>query len=186
MESSNIKKSRRNMILIIVAFVLPIILAKFALQDQWFNYGVTNKGSLIDNELTLTKLGVDNSQLDKQWLMLYRLPQSCQKACQQALVSINNTYIALGKEMPRVTPVGLTNNQLPETVLNQIRSQHWQFKTLPNQAKEQLESSQLLIVDPLGNVVLAHDIPAQVQQLPQFGKNILADMKKLLKYSRIG
>lgn len=186
MDSSQVKKSRRNMMLIVVAFVLPIILAKFALQDHWFNYGVTNKGALIENELNLTQLGINADQFDKQWLMLYRLPKSCQQSCQQAVVSINNTYVALGKEMPRVTPVGLTENGLPESLLNQIREKHWQFTSLPNLARNQLTSTQLFIVDPLGNVVLAHELPEQVEALPQFGKNILADMKKLLKYSRIG
>jgi len=35
-------------------------------------------------------------------------------------------------------------------------------------------------------VFLSHRIPDNSEQLPQFGKQILADMKKLLKYSKVG
>ena len=52
--------------------------------------------------------------------------------------------------------------------------------------KSTITQSQVLIVDPLGNVILSHLPPKNVEQLPQFGKAILADFKKLLKYSRIG
>ena len=34
-----------------------------------------------------------------------RLPENCDQQCETTLISVNNTYIALGKEMPRVKPV---------------------------------------------------------------------------------
>ena len=44
----------------------------------------------------------------------------------------------------------------------------------------------VLLIDPLGNVILEHSLPASTEDQAMFGKNILADMKKLLKYSKIG
>ena len=54
------------------------------------------------------------------------------------------------------------------------------------QAKQHINIPQIFIVDPLGNIFLSHQIPVNADQLPQFGKQILADMKKVLKYSKVG
>lgn len=179
-------KNRRILLLVIAVFVLPIILAKFALDGEWLATGVTNKGTLLTNELTLKQLGMDQSDYDQQWLILYRLPDNCDLNCQKTLETLHNTYVALGKDMPRVSAVALYQNELSVEQLQHFSKSKWQLSAIPNQAKANIESSQVLIVDPLGNVFLSHQIPSKVEQLPQFGKQILADMKKLLKYSKVG
>ena len=186
MSVSQKTKSRRSMLLVLVAFLLPIVLAKLALEQQWFNYGVTNKGQLLENELTLDKLGLDKADFDKHWLLVYALPYDCDSHCEKVLVGVNNTFIALGKEMPRVKPVALTQHQLTDAQLGKIRHASWHIQDMPSLTKNLVQPPQVLIVDPLGNVILAHQPPHEADGLPQFGKNILADMKKLLKYSRIG
>jgi hypothetical protein len=186
MSSSELKKSRRSMLILLAVFIIPIVLAKLALNQQWFNYGVTNQGQLIANELTLAKLGLNVDDFDHQWLMLYTLPESCDEQCEKTLISVNNTYIALGKEMPRVKPVALTQQTLTADQADKIQIKKWHIQAMPALAKTAIAQSQVLIVDPLGNVILSHMPPANVEQLPSFGKAILADFKKLLKYSRIG
>ena len=186
MSSSELKKSRRSMLILLAVFIIPVVLAKLALNQQWFNYGVTNQGQLIDNELTLAKLGLNVDDFDHQWLMLYTLPAVCEQACEKVLVSVNNTYIALGKEMPRVKPVALTQQALSTEQTDKIQLKKWHIQAMPALAKATIAQSQVLIVDPLGNVILSHMPPANAEQLPAFGKAILADFKKLLKYSRIG
>ncbi len=186
MSSSELKKSRRSMLILLAVFIIPVVLAKLALNQQWFNYGVTNKGQLIENELTLAKLGLDVNAFDHQWLMLYTLPKICDAQCEKTFASVHNTYIALGKEMPRVKPVALTQQQLTQAQLEKIQTNKWHMQTMPALAKAEITQSQVFIVDPLGNVVLRHVPPMNIEQLPAFGKAILADFKKLLKYSRIG
>jgi hypothetical protein len=184
---SNVQhKNRRILLLVVAVFVLPILLAKFALNGDWLATGVTNKGTLLTNELTLDRLGIDNDTFSEQWLIIYSLPISCDLDCQKTLEAVHNTYVALGKEMPRVTPVALYQNELSTEQLQRISKSKWQLMPTPVQAKEQIKTPQVLIVDPLGNVVLSHQIPDSSGQLPQFGKQILADMKKLLKYSKVG
>lgn len=63
-------KSRRNLLLVIAVFVLPIVLAKLALTQNWLEYGVTNKGTLVENELTLQELGIVDDELNNMWLCL--------------------------------------------------------------------------------------------------------------------
>ena len=179
-------KNRRSLLLVIAAFALPILLAKFALDGEWLATGVTNKGTLLSNELTLEKLGIDKSEFNQQWLILYNLPKSCDVSCQKTLETVHNTYVALGKEMPRVTPVALYHSELSSEQLQQISKSQWQLLPMSTKAKQHIDTPQVLIVDPLGNVFLSHKIPNNVEQLPQFGKQILADMKKLLKYSKVG
>ena len=186
MSSSELKKSRRSMLILLAVFIIPVLLAKLALDQQWFNYGVTNKGQLIENELTLAKLGLNVDDFDHHWLMLYTLPENCDQQCERVLVSVNNTYIALGKEMPRVKPGALTQKQVTAEQTDKIQINKWHLQAMPMQAKNEIKQSQVLIVDPLGNVILRHLPPAKPEQLTVFGKAILADFKKLLKYSRIG
>ena len=179
-------KNRRSLLLVIAVFALPIILAKFALNGDWLATAVTNKGTLLSNELTLEQLGIDKSEFDQQWLILYSLPKSCDLDCQKTLETVHNTYVALGKEMPRVSPVALYQNELSAEQLQRISESKWQLRAMPDKTKENIDKSQVLIVDPLGNVFLSHQIPSNIEQLPEFGKQILADMKKLLKYSKVG
>lgn len=182
----NPKKSRRSLLLVLAAFALPIILAKFALEQQWLEMGVTNKGTLLANELTLEKLGLKTTDFEQHWLIMYSLPEHCSTHCQKTLEAVHNTYVALGKGMPRVFPVALYQNELATEQRQNISKSKWQLLAMPEQAKQYITEPQVFIVDPLGNVFLSHQLPEDTEQLPQFGKQILADMKKLLKYSKVG
>ncbi len=186
LNKSNPKKSRRSLFLVLATFALPIILAKVALEGQWLDMGVTNKGTLLTNELTLEQLGLKTTDFEQHWLIIYSLPEQCSIHCQQTLETVHNTYVALGKEMPRVFPVALYQNELSTEQRQKISQSKWQLLAMPEQAKQQIVTSQIFIVDPLGNVFLSHQLPENTKQLPQLGKQILADMKKLLKYSKVG
>jgi hypothetical protein len=183
---SNPKKSRRSLFLVLAAFVLPIILAKLALEQQWLDMGVTNKGTLLTNELTLEQLGLKTTDFEQHWLILYSLPEQCATNCQKTFETLYNTYVALGKYTPRVFPVALYQNELSTEQRQVISESKWQLFAMSEQAKQQIAKSQIFIVDPLGNVFLSHQLPKNIAELPQLGKQILADMKKLLKYSKVG
>lgn len=180
------KKSRRSLLLVLLAFALPVILAKFALEQGWLDYGVTNKGQLITHELTLEKLGLGDIDFNQNWLIVYALPSQCELHCEKTLENVHNTYVALGKEMPRVTPVALIQHDFSPQQAARITQSQWQVLPMPSQTKDIIDHAQILIVDPLGNVFLSHQIPTDNSKLSAFGKQILADMKKVLKYSRIG
>ena len=180
------QKNRRSFLLIITAFALPIILAKFALDGQWLATGVTNKGTLLTHELSLEQLGIDKTEFNQQWLILYSLPAQSNNDCEKTMEVVHNTYVALGKEMPRITPVAIYQSQFSAEQTQQLAKSQWQLIAMPISSKQLIEQSQVYIVDPLGNVFLRHQVPENNAQLPQFGKQILADMKKLLKYSKVG
>lgn len=180
------KKSRRSLLMVVGAFVLPIIIAKLALTQNWLDYGVTNQGQLVMNELTLKDLGVQHADLDNMWLILYALPDQCNEQCEQTLLSVNNTFIALGREMPRVKNVALYHQDLTEKQLDKLDISRWSILPTPHTTHSLIKHSKVLLVDPLGNIILEHHLPESIEQQAMFGKGILADMKKLLKYSKIG
>ncbi|GLX78709.1 hypothetical protein tinsulaeT_20490 [Thalassotalea insulae] len=184
--SSQLAKSRRNLLLVLGVFIIPVILAKLALDQHWFNYGVTNQGHLAEQQITLKEMGLAHEKFNQQWLLLYRIPDNCQQFCQQLSLAINNTYTLLGKELPRVTPVALHQVAPSHLPSESLRHHKWLTLALTDLAKPHLASGQLVIVDPMGNLVMSYDVPESEQQLNQYSKAILADMKKLLKYSRIG
>jgi len=178
--------NRRSLLLLILVFVLPIVIAKLALENQWLKSGVTNHGTLLEQPLTLKELGITDSKLAKQWLIIYRLPDTCSDTCLQSIEAVHNSYVLLGKDMPRVTPVILKMNVFSAEQSKQLGKSQWQVIALTPHMKQQLTKAEVLISDPLGNIILTHQIPASAQQQASFGKAILADMKKLLKYSKAG
>jgi len=179
-------KSRKFLILVVVVFALPVILAKLSLELNWLDLGVTNNGTLLAEELTLKKLGIEDSQFKQQWLMLYSLPKECENHCEKVMEVVHNTYVALGKDMPRVTPIALFQHQFTAAQQQQLEKSQWQLQAMSEPAKSYITAPQVFIVDPLGNVFLSHSIPENNELLPTFGKQVLADMKKLLKYSKVG
>lgn len=180
------KQNRRSFILLIIAFILPIAFAKLALTFNWLNYGVTNKGELIKQPLTVQDFDIDKTNFPHQWLLAYVIDRDCPIDCQQILAGVNNTYIAIGREIPRVTPLGLFQHQPTENQLAMIKKSDWVFLPATAKTLSTMSANKIYVIDPLGNVVLSHSLPTTVAAIPNFGKAIVADMKKLLKYSKVG
>jgi len=180
------QRNRRSLLLLLAVFILPILLAKLALDNQWLNLGVTNQGKLLAQPLTLKELGINESELAKQWLIIYRLPSVCPDVCLHSIETVHNSYVALGKDMPRVSAVLLKENIFSAQQSKQLAKSQWKIIALTPQMKNLLHEPQVLIADPLGNVILKHQLPEQEQLQAAFGKAIVADMKKLLKYSKVG
>ncbi|NMP16087.1 hypothetical protein [Thalassotalea sp. Y01] len=187
--TSEVNKNRRSLILLLLVFVVPVILAKLALDNQWFNYGVTNQGQLLNNKLTLADIGLSKDD-NKQWLVIYSMPDNCDQQCQFTLSGIESTYMALGKETPRVTPVAISISPFNAEQLKLVNENHWRIVSKAEQAADDsasfLSPLKIYIADPLGNIVLTYDQPHQADAVPAFGKSMLSDLKKMLKYSRIG
>jgi len=180
------QRNRRSLLLLMAVFILPILLAKLALDNQWLNLGVTNQGKLLTQPLTLEDLGISESELAKQWLIIYRLPSTCPDVCLHSIETVHNSYVALGKDMPRVSAVLLKGNVFSAQQSKQLAKSQWKILALTPKINNLLQEPQVLIADPLGNIILKHQLPEQEQLQAAFGKAIVADMKKLLKYSKVG
>ena len=187
---SEVKKSAKKNIAfaLLAVFVLPVILAKLALDYGWFNEAATNKGELLDPILSLGAMGVENSQ---KWRILYVLPEKCEAQCENALYSINQVWLALGKEMDRAQAVAVATELSDKDKLIALEQQSnisilKSQQQSVNQVFQQIPTDGIFVVDTLDNVILRYPLQLEQQQAVLHSREILADLRKLLKLSRIG
>src|SRR5690606_3270834 len=116
------------------------------------------------------------------WQMGYVVPAHCAAECQQQIYLLAQSHTALGKEQGRVTPVLLVSEHSDMTALGGSV-----LKQIPvnTQFMQHVEAGDVVIVDPLGQLVMRFAEPEASQQIAQ-SRNVLADLRKLLKLSRVG
>ncbi|MFT5161975.1 MAG: hypothetical protein ACI9FJ_000543 [Alteromonadaceae bacterium] len=180
-------KGRKGLLTVFGAFAAPVILAAIVYHMGWFNAGVTNKGEFMQNELTLSWL-LPQNPADSEWIIFYPLPQNCEQQCDNVLYSLNQGYQALGKLQGKAHPVvtrannaSITPAQLKEKFgyINVIEQQPVHQSTLA-----QLSADYVYLVDPFGKVVLRYKATTDKQAMIMITKDWIADLKRLLKYSR--
>ncbi|EAQ33144.1 MULTISPECIES: hypothetical protein [Idiomarina] len=179
---SSLTRSQRTLLIVIAVFALPVIGAWLTLKTHWYQ-PATNKGVLLEQPLTLSQLEV----LPEGWRVAYRMPDECSQQCKNTLYVLGQLDVALGKDSDRVTPVVLS----PHTVSKQRELPHWQdivaiqSPEIINAVKV-IPSDHVFIIDPQGHVMLHYPTYADHETMVLEGKNILADLRKMLKLSRIG
>ncbi|MFQ3234757.1 MAG: hypothetical protein ACI9C4_000308 [Paraglaciecola sp.] len=185
------KKStnKRMLLTLAVVFILPVLLAKLALDNNWFTQAATNKGQLITPPLALTVL--PDLGADSKWHIFYVLPAKCDKACENALYSLGQVWLALGKESDRVESLVISTPQSDQAAVNTLSQQS--VVKLLRSSEENVNSvfkskptDGIFIADTLNNVILRYPLYIEQQQAILHSRDILSDMRKLLKLSRIG
>ncbi|GAK23130.1 LOW QUALITY PROTEIN: hypothetical protein JCM19052_3756 [Vibrio sp. JCM 19052] len=177
--TSAVTRGRIVLLSLIVLFALPAIIAKVVLSQGWYETGVTNRGELVEPIPHLNNWGRHSPLSEKGWQLAYVLPSDCQEQCQQQLHLMQQSHIALGKYQERVVPVIWTSKQSASTSETMIVMQ------MNDSLSEKVQEGQMLIVDPLGQLVMAYT-PEANEDLVQLSKDVLADLRKLLKLSRVG
>lgn len=177
-------KNKGRLILIGIGlfFALPALVAQAVLSNHWYQSGATNKGQLIEPRVTMSSLGVFNPLEQVSWQMGYVVPAHCAAECQQQIYLLAQSHTALGKEQGRVTPVLLVSDQSDMTALGGSVLKQIPVNTL---FMQHVEGGDVVIVDPLGQLVMRFAEPEASQQIAQ-SRNVLADLRKLLKLSRVG
>ncbi|MCG6217400.1 hypothetical protein [Vibrio furnissii] len=177
-------KSKGRLILvgIVLFFALPALVAQAVLSNHWYQSGATNTGELIEPRVTMSSLGVFNPLEQVSWQMAYVVPASCTADCQQQIYLLAQSHTALGKEQSRVTPVLLVSAHSDTAALEGMALQQIPVNT---QFMQHIEAGDVVIVDPLGQLVMRFAEPEASQQIVQ-SRKVLADLRKLLKLSRVG
>jgi len=183
------KNSKRTMLILATAFIVPVLLAKLALEYKWFNNSATNKGELISPALDMRPL--DASTAEKKWQLIYLLPADCEASCENALYSLAQVWTALGRERDRVEPLvivtELSDQQQLDTLSEQSTIRVFTSELrLVNQVFQDTQTDGIFIGDTLSNVILRYAPQNETEQAVLHSRDILRDMKKLLKLSRIG
>lgn len=173
-------KSRLSLILVVVAFALPVVVAKLVLDNHWYQEGVTNKGELLPSPVNLASLDMENPNKGV-WQIIYMPPADCNSACQQRLYILKQSHTALGKYQDRVAPVVMLSPNADANLAQDMKHE-------PASAALQslLKNGEIVIVDPLGNLVMRYGVVDSKEAQIAQGKDLLADLRKMLKLSRIG
>ncbi|KPQ30715.1 MAG: putative avirulence protein [Marinobacter excellens HL-55] len=194
-----VRRGRRTALLLFAVGFGPMVLATIMFYTGWLNpMGHTNQGELImppvpvqafnletsEGEPLVQRFGVD--KVDPNWLMLV-VAGPCGGDCEQLLYLSRQVNIALGKYAPRVSraaalgsvPASLDQRWSAE-YSSMERLQHvrgttpaWPAGVVPDDAPR------ILLVDPFGNVMMHYGVEHS-------GKQLLKDLKQLLKLSQIG
>ncbi|WP_394222219.1 hypothetical protein [Alteromonas gracilis] len=174
--------SKKTLIIMVAVFVLPVVLAKLALDNDWFTKGATNKGQLLAPTIDVSAL-LENAE--PKWRLLYVMPNNCDAVCENALFSINQVWLALGKESDRAQALVVTTASSDQTAIAAL-SEYPFVETLAVTTPTTLASSSVYIVDTQNNAMLFYEIKDDRKEAVMESRNMLADMRKLLKLSRIG
>lgn len=116
-----------------------------------------------------------------RWSLVYATMARCDAACTGELERLRAVHLALGRRADRVRRVLIA----PAAAEGVDDPALWTGRLDANDplaaavGAERLRDGEILIIDPLGNVVLAYRAGAAQQDL-------LDDMKRLLEVSRIG
>ncbi|MDF3021672.1 MAG: hypothetical protein K0Q92_2975 [Steroidobacteraceae bacterium] len=189
-------RGRRNFLLLAAMFLVPVFVV-FAMYygGLWSPSGSSAKGELVHPAQPLEFSGLRQSDgsaagidlFQGKWSLIYVGDGACDSECRTALTYGRQTRLAVGKDMDRVQRVFLTTGnccdrgyldaEQPGLVTLDASSED--ARALLAQFPGERRVS-LYIVDPLGNLMMRHDARQVIN------KDLLSDLKKLLKLSHIG
>lgn len=196
------RRSRLKLLGMFAVGAVPVILAMLMYFGQvGVPTGRTNHGELVLPPLDAAALvGIDTSlDTENPWTLLTLSAGNCDERCQENLYKIQQVNIALGRDAKRVRHMLLVASadpaqSAPQRDEAQLRDE-LQLRDYPQLqvrgvSQEQVEQvfapragtpagHAVYIVDPLGNLMMRY-------APEQSGNDLLDDLKKLLRVSKIG
>ncbi|MDP9508948.1 hypothetical protein Q7O56_07825 [Pseudomonas protegens] len=180
----NRRRGRWQLILILLMVIGPMILATGMYKLQfWVPESRSYHGELIGNGQTRAQIGVQSEEA--RWQILVTAPKVCDADCQQLVYLARQIQVALGRDASRASHALASAQPLSAEYQARLQREYPQLQRYPldlvTYAKgvNDKDAPQLWIVDPHSNLVLRYD--ARVK-----GKDLLNDLRHLLKLSNIG
>ncbi|GAB6404332.1 hypothetical protein [Pseudomonas sp. MHK4] len=178
------RKGRLQLLLILLGVIGPMILATGMYKLQfWVPEGRSYHGELIGNGQSRADLGV---QADEQrWQLLVTAPKACAVDCQQLVYLARQVQIGLGRDAGRASHAIAVAQPLSSDYDAKLTREYPQLQRYPldlstfTKTHGDKTAPQLWIIDPHGNLVLRYDPSVK-------GKDLLNDLRHLLKLSNIG
>ena len=199
MNDTALKRSRAKLLIVIGFFVVPLVIAVagfYLFPGLFLSKSTVNHAILVHPAQPLkafTNLRLDGQEvtldtLQRKWTIVHRLGASCDEACGKSLYNTRQVRLALGKDTIRVQRMILgADVRLLESATEthpHIRKVLRITEGLGSQLDPIIEEYELgqndaLLIDPLGNVMMAirEDLNPS---------DLLKDLKKLLRLSKIG
>ena len=178
------RRGRFQLILILLLTVGPMVLATGMYQLKfWLPESRSYHGELIGNGQSRAALGVTADE--QRWQLLVTAPQACAADCQQLVYLARQLQIGLGRDASRASHALAAAQPVDAAYAATLQLEYPQLQRytldLPTytQGAEGNGAAQLWIIDPHGNLVLRYG-PGVI------GKDVLNDLRLLLKLSNIG
>ena len=182
-------RGRLQFLLIAAIFFGPLLFAAWLYYsgDTLQPESRVNHGALLEPIVNLLDAAPESRIHDgRSWRLVYANEGDCGDRCRQALYTMRQSRLMLGKEMDRIERIFLHGEQRPDTLLG--AEEHRGLVSLHDTAlsavlddrkPEALPAGGFYLVDPHGNLVLyfSPDIKP---------RDMVDDIKRLLKLSRIG
>jgi|TARA_Y100001960_G_scaffold322425_1_gene398845 hypothetical protein len=175
-----------------IIFLIPFIVLLASTFSFYIGYspeGRTNNGSLIDPPLSFSDLKLNEIEAySGKWTVVHFLSSSCQETCWEALYKSRQVRIRLSRDYLRVSRALLvvSSYELSEEEKKQLSKEHPRMKihkidkkNTPIKVLSKENKDSYILFDPLGNGILLYS-----PGLP--GGELLEDLKKVLKNSKIG
>lgn len=198
-------KNRILLILLLASFVLPFVIGDLAYKHGWYTGGKTNRGELMTPPVAFAGLATRDSTgaalgpeaIKGKWWLLYVLPAKCESACRNRLFQMRQTTVALGKEADRVRQIVVLTAP-PDAETGALMAREFPGflqvhagaaavdKTFAGITAHAAEAGNLYVMDPMGWMMLFYAPEADEKTSIIKAEDILTDLKKLLKDSRIG
>jgi hypothetical protein len=182
--SVNRRKGRLQLLLILLGVIGPMVLATGMYKLQfWVPDGRSYHGELIGNGQTRADLGVQAEE--ERWQLLVTVPKDCAVDCQQLVYLARQIQIGLGREAGRASHAIAAAQPLSSDYEAKLTREYPQLQRYPldlatfTRTTGDKAAPQLWIIDPHGNLVLRYDPSVK-------GKDLLNDLRHLLKLSNIG
>ncbi len=190
-EQSNQPRGRGQLLLLASIFFGPLIVAAWLYYggDSMQPEGRANAGALLEPITHIPDVLPESPLFDEaegRWLLVYVNPGICDEECRNALYTIRQSRLMLGREMDRVLRIFLHGETPPDTVF--LAEEHEGLVTLNDaplsalfdeKTPDELADGGYFLVDPHGNLVMYFH--------PDMDPGVMVDdIKRLLRLSRIG
>ncbi len=128
-------------------------------------------------------------ELRGRWVVLHFVPKACDQACQKTFANTYKLHLLLNKDIFRVRRLAILPEVLEEETLKFLRQDQDLYfarldpafleKLVQEIAKVPLKGDQVMLIDPLGNLMMWYDSNFDPSGLYR-------DLQRLLRASRIG
>lgn len=207
--SATTRANRKTLLLTLAIFVLPVLVAFVLLKTGLYTTaGTSNRGQLIDppvefESLALTSLDgepVVTEQFRKKWWIMFVLPVNCEAACRNSLYQMRQIQQALGPDQSRVATLIVMPHAVPAELASWLEQDFsHSIRVTANAATldaalaaafaGQLQPSaagHLYLMDTMGAIFMHYPGYEDEQESILKGRDLLKDLQRVLKISRIG
>jgi len=194
---NTLTKNRLKLVSIVGLFALPVLFAWLLFTNPQLleNNKTKNYGELVSpaiptdlQDYTVNMELLDTSHLKGRWLLLHLdFDGHCDESCVESMHLLHQLNVLLNKDSPRLKRAYLNKSaEMNELKLAQEHDRElnvfsWQQEHIDKlkQLVPELADGDMLLIDPLGNIMMKYRLNAD-----PYG--IQKDLKLLLKASQIG